>query len=97
LHGAPLCIVFWWIHGDEHFHREAFRGIAKDDDRLGGKQVMVFIDEQDVLIASHRPERTEWTVFLEVHRGFITQSLEIGPPLPLPVQKRIAHVNVINS
>lgn len=55
---------------------------------------MVLVNKQDVIIARYRPERPERTVFLIVHWRLITEPLEVGPPMALPIQKRVAGIDV---
>ena len=94
LHRAALHVMLGRVHGDKHLYRHPFRKIAQHDNRLGGEQLVVLVHEQDVFVARHRPERAKGTVLLIMHRRFVTQALEVGPPLVLPVQKRVAGVDV---
>ena len=55
---------------------------------------MTLVHEQNIFIASYRPERPEWTLLLVVYRSFISQPLKIGPPLILSIQKRVAGVDI---
>jgi AraC-like DNA-binding protein len=73
LHGLALGIVFGRVHGNKGFNFQALRLGPDGNDGFGGEQVMAGAHKQDVFIASDRPERTEWTVLLEVHRALILQ------------------------
>src|SRR5690554_1394586 len=89
-----LHVMLGWIHGYEHLDRKAFRWITQNDLRLGGKKLVVLVNKQDVIIARYRPERPERTAFLIVHWRLITEPLEVGPPMALPLQKRVAGIDV---
>ena len=97
LYRFTLLIVFGRVHGDEGFNLQAFRGTSQGNDRLGRKQIMVLVHEDDVVITGNRPERTKGTVFLVVHGALIAQTLEVGLPFLLPKQKRATDVNIFNG
>ena len=92
---TALHIVLGRVHRNEHLHGHPFREVAQHDERLGGKQLVMLVHEQNVLVARYRPERAKGAIFLVMHRCLVTQPLEIGAPLILPVQEGVAGVDVL--
>ena len=82
------------VERDEHLDVEALRWRAEDDLRLGGEGLEVLVDGDDVVVPRHRPERPERAVGAEVHRRLVAQPAEVGLPLPLAPQERVARVDL---
>ena len=87
-------VVAGRVEGDEHLDVQALGRGAEDDLRLGGEGLEVLVDGDDVVVPRDRPERAEGAVGAEVHRRLVAQAAEVGLPLALPPQERVAGVDL---
>ena len=94
LNSSTLLVVTGRVHGDEHLDVQAVWRVADDDLRLGGVGLEVLVHGHDVVVPGHRPVRPEGAVGLVVHRRFVAQTFEIGPPLALAEEEWVAEVDL---
>ena len=98
LHRLALLVVPRRVHRDEHRQLELGRAVADGDAAVGrvrGQRLVRQLRLHDVVVLGYGPVRAEQAFRCPVDRVLLPQAAEVGHPDVVPVERGIAHVQLV--